>query len=145
METIQKELKGIGGWLILTAIGLPLMIIVRLFSNYYMFTNLIPIMEEEMVSIFTILLITDMVYICYAGYLVFLFFNKDYKFPEQMKIFYIVSIAYNVLSLYMFSINGLELESSDYRELFNSFIAAAIWIPYYNKSIRVKNTFIENN
>jgi len=143
-ETTQKELRGIGGWLIGIAIGLPLMIIVTLFGDYYVFTTLIPMMEEEMVSIFTILLMTDMVFVCYGGYLAFLFFNKDYRFPEQIKIFYIVSIAYEVFALYMIS-GGYDLESSDYRELFKGIIAAAIWIPYFNKSIRVKNTFIENN
>ena len=36
-ETTQKELKGIGGWLIGIAIGLPLMIIMTLFGDYYVF------------------------------------------------------------------------------------------------------------
>jgi len=142
-ETAQKELKGIGGWLIGIAIGLPVMIIGILFGDYYVFTTLIPMLEEEMVSILTVLLMTDMIFVCYAGYLAFLFFNKDYRFPEQIKIFYIVSIVYEIFALYM--ISGYGLESSDYKELIRGIIAAAIWIPYFNKSIRVKNTFIENN
>jgi len=142
-ETTQKELKGIGGWLIGIAIGLPLMIIMTLFGDYWVFTAIIPMMEEEVASILNILLMTDMVFVCYGGYLAFLFFNKDYRFPEQIKIFYIVSIAYEVFGLYM--ISGYGLESSDYKQLFQGIIAAAIWIPYFNQSIRVKNTFIENN
>ena len=59
-ETAQKELKGIGGWLIGIAIGLPVMIIGILFGDYYVFTTLIPMLEEEMVSILTVLLMTDM-------------------------------------------------------------------------------------
>ena len=39
METTQKELKGIGGWLIGIAIGLPLIIIGTLFGDYYVFTT----------------------------------------------------------------------------------------------------------
>ena len=143
METQQKELKGIGGWLIFIAIGLPLSIVGTLFSDYYVFTALIPMMDEEFASIFKILIVTDMIFLCYLGYLAFLFFNKDYKFPEQIKIFYIVSIGYEVFVLYM--ISGLGLEASDYRELFRGIIAAAIWIPYFNKSLRVKNTFVGNN
>ena len=142
-ETAQKELKGIGGWLIVIAIGLPYTIIGTLFGDYYVFTTLMPMMDEEMVSILTVLLMTDMIFVCYAGYLAFLFFNKDYRFPEQIKIFYIVSIVYEIFALYM--ISGYGLESSDYRQIIAALIRGAIWIPYFNKSIRVKNTFIENN
>jgi len=143
MEIQQKELKGIGGWLIFIAIGMPFSIIATLFGDYYVFTSFIPMMDEEIASIITILLVTDMIFLCYLGYLTFLFFNKDYRFPEQIKIFYIVAIGYEVFALYM--ISGLGLEVADYRELFRCIISAAIWIPYFNKSIRVKNTFIENN
>jgi|TARA_B100000959_G_scaffold205021_1_gene214871 hypothetical protein len=142
-ETTQKELKGIGGWLILHTIGFPLMIIGTLFGDYYVFTTVIPTMEEEMASIFTVLLMTDMIFVCYVGYLAFLFFNKDYRFPKQIKIFYIVAIVYEVFELYMFSGYGSVL--SVYNYLIGGIIAAAIWIPYFNKSIRVKNTFIGNN
>ena len=143
--TTQKELKGIGGWLTFLAIGLPLNIIMTILFNYNIFTNIIPMLEDEMVSILTILLMTDMILVCYVGYLAFLFFNKDYRFPKQMKIFYIVNIAYSLFASVLFISSGYSLESSDYSDLFSKIIIAAIWIPYFNKSIRVRNTFIEKN
>ena len=142
MSTVKKELKGIGGWLIIIAIGLPINILFTLIGDYYVFTTLIPMMDSEEVSLFTLLLMTDMILVSYISYVGYLFYNKDFRLPQQIKIMYIVNVLYTLIVLYLISDYGLE--SSDFNDLFGTIFAAAIWIPYFNKSVRVKNTFVEN-
>jgi len=143
METTQKELKGIGGWLIFLAFSLTISVI---YNSINLFTS-IPLMLELSVTVpMFVFFMIDTLWLCYLAYIAFLFFNKDYRFPKQFKISTIVSIAIAAASLFTLSVSSdYTVYSSDYQNIFNSIFYAIVWILYINKSIRVKNTFIENN
>ena len=145
MELKENTLTGIEGWLRFHAFWLPIAIIITLLDNYYILRIFIPTIDSKMASTFNLLAMTDIVFIFYLSYITFLFFNKDYRFPEQIKAFYLIYILYSLFVLYMLSKSSYILGWYDYKELIQSVIFTIIWIPYFTISIRVKNTFTANN
>ena len=132
----NKELKGIGGWLIFPLIGLFFGII-ELLSELSDLINL-PSRNEDIASpiigldfFFLILMI-----ICLRKFL-----EKSYDTPRWMIWKSIYSIFYTgIILLIMFS-NHLDSGGSVII-LFGQIISSIVWILYFLNSERVKNTFI---
>ena len=123
----EKVLEGISGWLILPAIGLfgnPIINII-LYS--------IGIMELDLFGA---------LFILFSIYLLFPFFKKETIFINCY-IGYLVSVnIINLVNVYsLMDYGGFELKFQ-LKLLTRSALYALIWISYFLKSKRVKNTFI---
>lgn len=149
--------KGLGGWLILPALGLfltPFLIGTRLFSDFLpLFTDgtwtaltnpgseyYLPgwgalLLFEIMGNVFVILL--DLV-------LVGLFFMESPRFPILFICFLAFNALFTVVDLaWARAIIPLDAQMGldGLREVTRAVGAAVVWIPYIVKSRRVKNTF----
>lgn len=129
----KKELKGLGGWLILvgfTLFGSAVGLVGILFLNFY---------TEDIISALFNITLLILIIVLITNYL-----NKREQFPRY---FIMVSII-EVILMCGFYIS-LDKNYDDpllirfqLRMFANSIVRCIIWIPYMMKSKRVKNTFI---
>jgi len=132
-----EELKGIGGWLILPAIGLIYSLIVILYDLTVSF--------EGGSTYFIFAFILDVIFLVIIILALVSFFNKSSSAPKLMIGMYCFGVFYSIITiLLLFIYFGDSVES--YSSLFgNSFIqilVSTIWSIYFLKSKRVKNTFV---
>ncbi len=159
MTEINKELKGLGGWLILICLGLiftPLRLMFSLFNDFapIFLDNYWEILTTPGAEAYHYLwgpliiseLITNFALIVFSLYLLFLYFTKSYRFPKLMIIFYIINL-FILVGDYIFAnmipeiANDANLETV--QEIIRAVAATLIWVPYFLKSQRVKNTFVK--
>jgi hypothetical protein len=155
-KTVKEDLVGIGGWLILVAIGQilgPLKLIVGLFIYY---TKL----DSKLWTMYPITFYGEAVLnislLALIGYTTNLFFTKSKLFPT----FFIYECAASILLFPVDAIfttatlsayTGQSTETIIARiatpdqvgQWIATIIAGAIWIAYIKKSKRVANTFLE--
>lgn len=145
-----KEMS-IGGWLLLPALGIIL-------SPFRMVIEIIDLIKEgvyeqstwsylwndkqyELITlVFTGSILNIMLFI-FSITLIVLFLMKRTNIPNLMIGFYLFNLsimAMSTASIYFFDIS----EDLELVDLFRYFISCCIWIPYFIKSKRVKNTFI---
>ena len=156
--TKEKDLEGLGGWLILVGLGIvvsPLRIIALLFPTYSeIFTNGSwevlttpgteaynplwgPIIIGE-ISINGALAIAWL-------FITFLFFTKKKAFPKWyigILLFTLVFILIDALAIKSVMPNELIFDPETIKEFGRSLIVTLIWVPYMLVSKRVKATFI---
>ena len=139
----------IGGWLILVGIGLsitPLRLIFDFVTNDYLLSGQgwLSYWYNGDYGYFLILLaehLYNVVFLLYSALVLVLFFQRRSSVPKLVIIFYGVSCLVTVGD----SILAYQLDPSaevDSKEVTRAIIAAAIWIPYFIKSQRVKKTFV---
>lgn len=152
---VDPKLSGIGGWLILVAIGQvlgPLRFIVSMIQYYSSLdTALLRRIPVAMLGEGLMNVALGLLY----GYTAFLFFSTSKRFPR----FFIYQFAAAILILpvnaaWVALVVSLETGAPAWSLLENAFeprevaqtvvavIAACIWIPYILKSRRVANTFV---
>ncbi len=160
MTTTPGEPKGLKGWLILPAIGLfasAIRLTLLLMRDFW------PIFRDGGWQVLTTpgtaayhqlwgpLLIFEIVgntfFILANVALIFFFFSKHWRFPAL----YIAMLGLNVLFVVsdfffgnMVPAVAAATDTQSVRELARSLAAAAIWIPYFLRSKRVKNTFVKS-
>jgi hypothetical protein len=138
-KTIQdrSDLNGIGGWLILPAIGLVLTPIVNL---GVIFGIDIPALNTgRYQNLISLEIIMNLVIGAAAVCLCILFFKKKAILPRCMVYYLVGNFILNLLDYFLAQGENLSPDPSD---LGRSIIAAAIWIPYFLSSRRVKATFV---
>lgn len=149
-----RELKGIGGWLILPALGIVFSIFILPFSVYMQNIEVIEYWDKltNIQSEFYIPLFKELIYfemlgniILYATllFLCYVFFTQK-KLTIKVYIFFqLFSFVFIVIDIMLaMTLLDVEIDSSDIRDITRGLIGCAIWIPYFLVSIRVKNTFI---
>lgn len=149
--------KGIGGWLILPLIGL---IVTPFTLGSELILGFIPIFTDGTWEILTtsgneayhklwapVLVfetIGNLGFLAFSVYLLFLFFSKHYKLPNGIILFYLLNFAFLVFD-YMLVIQIPAIAEFDHSDLIRDIarmgFTAAVWVPYFMKSERVKNTF----
>lgn len=158
MSDDYKELKGLGGWLILVGIGVVFtpVIIARDFLkvlNFFFENNwemlIDPNSEIYQPQLFYFIcaeFVANLLLLIASIYALYLFFSRHYKFPN----FYIclIFISFLVVLLDAIILSNLIPEAEAFNqstimELVKAIIRMCIWIPYLLVSVRVKNTFIE--
>lgn len=150
---ILHQESGIGGWLVLPAIGLclyPFIVIIELIQNDF-FSSAIWVGAESIenslfVKIFiSFELVTNVLLIVYSSLLILLLFKKRTSLPRLISILYILNFGVQILDLVLSNqVLPEELigdNSEIYRNIVQNFFSACIWIPYFNISKRVRNTF----
>jgi len=148
---LQKKasLSGLGGWLIIVAIGLvsaPIILLIVISSSLSLLSD--PLTSSFLIEypyerylIFSQIIIKT-VFICFFTYTVFYFFKKDRRLPKLFIILASSNAIYHLID-YLMSINIFGLQNySDFDLVLRSILYAAIWIPYFKKSERVKATFV---
>ncbi|MDE3202249.1 MAG: DUF2569 family protein [Acidobacteriota bacterium] len=142
----DAALTGIGGWLILSAIGLalaPFMNLFALFTDGRLLIN--PGAREYLTNhtgLYLLILFeiaSNLVFILYSTGLNILFYTRRKAFPIAMIVFLAASVL--VISIDHIGIAQLDLPSKP-AELLRALIAAIIWIPYFLRSRRVALTFV---
>jgi len=153
----QAQPNGLKGWLILPMLGL---IITPINLSILLVTTFIPIFTDGTWTILTSpsseayhhlwapLLIFESIgnfaFLIGSVFLLVWFFKKSRKLPKYIIIFYIANLLF-VTADYIFGnlipIVAESNQAESLREIVKSFIGAVIWVPYFLKSVRVKNTF----
>lgn len=150
--------SGLGGWLVLVQIGLYLTIVMLILQiAVYNLPSFLGETWQLLTSkeslyydpLWKPLLIFEAVYnvafFFFTIYILVQFYRKKSMVPRLMIIFYGVSLVIGIVDFIFLNQIALakELEDgSSIRDLFRSVLTCLIWIPYFLKSVRVRNTFV---
>jgi len=143
-EAVDEKLAGIGGWLILPAIGFvlgPVVGVVALVISLGLYPDVASAGFGEVFALELAVLAGLLGFTIYAAVL---FFGKKRNAPRTIIALFVVSIVSSGILLAVEVAAGAEdfaLESG--KQLVRDIIGAAIWIPYFNVSKRVKATFVK--
>ena len=149
------ENKPIGSWLILPALGLaitPFWMGKELFfaGEYFNQATWQGLKTSEQATSLALLVGVELVYnvlfLVFTFLVLAAFYQRRTSTPRLITIFYLVSLVVPVLDGWAtnFLVGDIFSEQDQlttYRDIGRSFVAAAIWIPYFNFSERVKSTF----
>jgi len=144
----------IGGWLVLPAIGLvltPFLLLFQVFNDDYFHKDIwegFYLAGYENAGFLNIYLGFELFYnvllFSYSILLIVLFFSKRTNLPTLMIFFYAINLAMIILGSFILNQSGID-DPTFGKDLFRSIFSAAIWIPYFLVSKRVKNTFVVTN
>ncbi len=159
MTSTTEEPKGLGGWLILPALGL---IVLPIRIGFMLYSDFLPIFQEGYWEVLTDpasesyhhlwapLIIVETIgngfFILFDLVLIFLFFTKSHRFPLLFIIFLASNLLFVVGDFFMADLIPAIAEQEDedsFKEMTRSIVNTAIWIPYFLVSKRVKNTFVK--
>jgi magnesium-transporting ATPase (P-type) len=142
----------IGGWLILVALGLvlsPFRMIVDLFNipevyDSQTWANLLALKRYGLFAFTLLTHVYNVLFFSYMILIIVLFIRRRSSLPKLIIIFYGVNCFMTVIDSLVGAVvdPSVAHQPAYYRNVFSSIIAAAIWIPYFNTSSRVKETFV---
>jgi len=150
--------SGVGGWLILIAIGL---IITPIRLSMFIYSAYVPLFNSGAWSILTtpgseryhwawkpLLLLEisgNVAFVVWSIILLFLLFTRSRRFPRLMIAYLIGNLLFIGLDLLAVASlpNTGDAASDLIPELVRSILVCAIWVPYFLVSVRVKNTFTQ--
>jgi len=161
---VEKNLKGLGGWLILGIIGLFVTVSFAAYGAYEsisLFTSgSVEFLSNPSSDVYIpgyggmlkFELIAELLFLAAGIYLIYLFFKKSRKFPKYYFPFLWIVALYAIVDYGLvasISVSGEvqqildEALSETGGEIGRSVIGALIWGTYIKKSKRVKATFVE--
>lgn len=156
----DRQLQGLAGWLILVGFGIiisTIKAIALLASLYkpYINSDLLdkitnsnsPTYIPNFVVLFSVETVFNIFIVFASIYLIYLYFTKKKVFPKYFIFINLLTILSVPIDGYLTSIiipNENILDQETIKSFFQSLVSGAIWIPYMLKSVRVKNTFIED-
>jgi hypothetical protein len=159
-EEKSSELSGIAGWLILPALAMIISPLRILYECYHSFLPVLkPSLWFAMLStkstfynpplalLLTWEIVANVAMFAFTIWLAFLFFKKQKSVPRLYITWLVLGIVLQIADLVFSSFVPLVVEQQNgdaYKELIKSVVAAAIWIPYFLQSKRVKNTFVND-
>lgn len=150
--------RGIGGWLLLPLFGLIITPFRVTFETILVFR---PVLEPGVwralttpghdayhplwSTVIAFELVTNAALIVFTVVLLVLFFRKSRRVPRLMIVWYLSMMAMQLIDLALTeaipaaAANG----SEGTRDTVRAIAAAAIWVPYFLRSVRVRNTFVQ--
>ncbi|MEN8227590.1 MAG: DUF3857 domain-containing protein [Bacteroidota bacterium] len=146
----------IGSWLVLPAIGFiisPFVILYQIFNESYFnmntWTGLLHANSDKELSLFLLggfEFIYNLLLLVLMGLILFLFFRRRTSAPRIITIYLAVTLIVSVVDLIWVESAAPGLLPSDdkmdlYKGIGQNFARAALWIPVFNVSQRVKETF----
>jgi hypothetical protein len=138
----EPNLAGIGGWLILPAIGL---ILGSVLGGVGLMMLLGALSDAATAGYGSSVIAELAINGCMYALLLFStvrFFGKKRDAPTLLIAFLAATIATSVLLLIFHSINGAApFVTGSVTQLVRAIVSAAVWIPYFRVSERVKATF----
>ena len=155
----ERKREGIGGWLILVAIGLvasPVLMVVNLTQDVLpafaggAWDKLTTAGSPHYHPLWAPLLITEVscttLFILFSLVILVLFFMKKRTLPLLVIIFLLANLAFAIadylLSMRIPLVASMPDESTP-TQILRQAISCALWIPYFLRSKRVKNTFVK--
>ena len=155
----EPEPQGLGGWLVLVAIGL---VLTPIRNGVVIAKDLVPIVTNGYWTALTDpagaayhplwapLLIFEFVgnlaFIALSIYALLLFSRRSSRFPTLMVRYYVASLLFGATDY--FAVEAIpsiaaQNDVASTRELIRGIMTCLIWVPYMYKSRRVRNTFVE--
>lgn len=155
----ERKREGIGGWLILVAIGLvasPVLMVVNLTQDVLpafaggAWDKLTTAGSPHYHPLWAPLLITEVscttLFILFSLVILVLFFMKKRTLPLLVIIFLLANLAFAIadylLSMRIPLVASMPDESTP-TQIARQAVSCVIWIPYFLKSKRVRNTFVK--
>jgi hypothetical protein len=142
----DRGLTGIGGWLILPAIGLAINPFVALFGLAACFFLLFGSNGQNLIAnkpgiepVIVFEIGMDLVFLVMLIVLNIFFYTKRKSFPKLMIVFFVLQF---VLLLADHLMAAPFTSNSSPLTVIRSFVICAIWIPYFLQSRRVALTFV---
>lgn len=142
-EAVDKNLEGIGGWLILPAIGMVLGPIVGVVGLVFALGLYSRVVQAGYGGVFAVELLVGAVLLAFAIYVAVLFFRKQRKAPRMIIILLAAGLGTDLFLLVVeLAASAQVFAAESLKQLVRDMIGAAIWIPYFRVSKRVKATFV---
>jgi hypothetical protein len=160
MEPATNGPVGIGGWLLLPALGLIVTPLVIAFGFY---KDLLPALTPAVwnavtdpdsaayntwwgpLIVYEVLI--NLALFIFTLWLLWNFFTRSRRVPTLFVIWLAVTAGTRIVDYMLTShipaMADKPPDPADLRDLVRSIVGAAIWIPFFLRSKRVKNTFIE--
>ncbi len=140
----DPQLAGIRGWLILPAIGFvlgPVIWVVSLIASLAMFSD---VADAGHGGLFALEILVSLGLLSFLIYTVILFFRKKRKAPSMIIALAITNLVVSGLLLVIeLGVGAEAFAIQSGKALLRGVISAAIWIPYFKISKRVKATFVQ--
>ncbi|WP_295791605.1 DUF3857 domain-containing protein [Mucilaginibacter sp.] len=141
----------LGGWLILLLVGLfltPIVIVINLNDTKYFTMDVWNSISKYSYAnglkahiIFKVA--GSVILMAYSLFCLVLFLNRRDILPKYMIGYLVYGIVFRVADLiFVHSVSRLAISNQFSEAVISSVVAGAIWIPYFLKSTRVKETFI---
>lgn len=153
---IGLPVTGIGGWMVLPMIGLfisPLRILYDIYDSgswFFQASLYVPQLEVKSKPLFQLyILFFQFQAIAMLGLVLItlvLFLNRRTSVALLMKVIYIGSVVFLFLDMVLYEWLDLQTlfgEAYDARDLGRAFFSAAIWVPFFSLSERVRTTFVQ--
>jgi hypothetical protein len=163
VRLLEPEPSGIGGWLVLPLIGLC---VSPLLTLYTLWTSVLPLIKPRIWTVLTTpgtpvyssywapyLIVTVMLSLALVILMVvtlMYFLQHRRPVPALMTVLLLWNIAQTVfelvsqqyLSRHVPALAGTGVGDGAWQGLFRAGLSAVIWIPYFWRSVRVRNTFV---
>lgn len=155
-ESAGEAPKGLGGWLILPMIGLVLS---PLRMGYQFITDLLPVFDPAVWSKLTDTTlpgyrpmlaplivfesVANVAMFAFTLAVMWFFFHKSRRTPRLFIVWLALLALTQIVDSALASSAGLPIDNASMHDIIRSVAAAAIWIPYFLVSKRVRNTFVE--
>jgi uncharacterized membrane protein len=139
----KKELTGIAGWLVLPAIGL---VVTPFAAIAFIFLDIEAMADapQRYEYLFSSEIFFNVIIALFAVVTAFFFFSKNKLAPKVVIAFLVTNLALMLIEAVMITQEfGSRVDEEAYMDLVRAVIAAAVWIPYFINSKRVKNTFVK--
>jgi hypothetical protein len=149
---------GIGGWLLLPALVMVISPLRIAYDFYQTFSPILkptiwilllrpgnPLHNPPLAALLAWEIIANAAFFAFTIWLAFLFFKKRKNVPKLYIYWLLLSCALQIADLFFSSFVPIVADQSHanaFKELAKAAIGAAIWMPYFLKSKRVKNTFV---
>ena len=142
-QTPDPKLVGIGGWLILPAIGLVLGPVIEVIGLVVALGLMSDVEDAGYGGVHAINIVAAVGLLAFMVYTATRFFGKKSNAPAVMIAFLAIQLVVLILLLLVeLGAGAEEYAVESVKALVRSAIGAAIWIPYFKVSKRVKATFV---
>jgi hypothetical protein len=144
IEPVSSGPRGIGGWLILPAIGIVLSPLLSLAGIAESVDILGQLPSGTLIhGLVWVEVIANAAMVAFAVKVAFDFFRLKRQAPANYIAFLVTTVVLHAADLFVaLQFLGMEFLPEDARTLTRAIIAGAVWIPYFVRSKRVANTFV---
>lgn len=151
MRSSQPPPCGLGGWLILAAIGLAL---VPIRSGMSLYSGFVPLVFDDQLrtalpgALIALLIfegLAHLAFVAYAVLLLYLFLHRSPRFPKLYIGIWVATLAFKIVDFALLSLvaaNDPDDQWESVRAIGFAALQCAAWIPYILRSRRVRATFL---